>query len=146
MSRPDGSVVTVDAVTPDEGILHMLVETKSLDVLHRRADQHREIHLNGNMHQVMVLTERDLLLESVGGSTSKSGGPEFHSPISGKVVALSVDPGSTIEEGQTLIVVEAMKMENDLKSQRSGVVSYAVEVGDTVQVGDLLATLSEPEE
>jgi propionyl-CoA carboxylase alpha chain len=67
--------------------------------------------------------------------TSKS----LLSPMPGAIVSVSVVPGQTIVDGQELCVVEAMKMQNILKSEREGVVkSVNVKAGDSVAVDELL--------
>ena len=60
----------------------------------------------------------------------------------GKVVRVHVEAGATVEKGAGVIVVEAMKMQNEMKSPRAGVVvSVNVKPGDTVNAGDVLAVL-----
>jgi len=63
-------------------------------------------------------------------------------PMPGKVVRVHVEAGATVEKGAGVIVVEAMKMQNEMKSPRAGVVvSLNVKPGDTVNAGDVLAVL-----
>jgi biotin carboxyl carrier protein len=63
-------------------------------------------------------------------------------PMPGKVVRVHVEPGSAVEKGAGVIVVEAMKMQNEMKSPRAGVVvAVNVKPGDTVNAGDVLAVL-----
>ena len=63
-------------------------------------------------------------------------------PMPGKVVKVQVAAGATVEKGAGVIVVEAMKMQNEMKSPRTGtVVSINVQPGDTVNAGDVLAVL-----
>jgi len=60
----------------------------------------------------------------------------------GKVVRVLVAEGAEVEAGAGILVVEAMKMQNELKSPRAGVViSVGVAPGDTVNAGDVLAVL-----
>ena len=60
----------------------------------------------------------------------------------GKVVRVQVEAGASVEKGTGLLVVEAMKMQNEMKSPRAGViVSVNVKPGDTVNAGDVLAVL-----
>lgn len=61
----------------------------------------------------------------------------------GKVVKVQVEAGAAVEKGAGVVVVEAMKMQNELKSPRTGtVVSVNVKPGDTVNAGDVLAVLN----
>jgi biotin carboxyl carrier protein len=63
-------------------------------------------------------------------------------PMPGKVVRVQVEAGATVEKGTGVVVVEAMKMQNELKSPRAGmVVAVNVKAGDTVNAGDVLAVL-----
>jgi biotin carboxyl carrier protein len=63
-------------------------------------------------------------------------------PMPGKVVRVHVEAGATVEKGTGVVVVEAMKMQNELKSPRAGmVVAVNVKAGDTVNAGDVLAVL-----
>lgn len=61
------------------------------------------------------------------------------SPMPGAVVSVAVQPGDTVVDGQELCIIEAMKMQNILKSEREGVIkSVNVKAGDSVAVDELL--------
>ncbi len=61
------------------------------------------------------------------------------SPMPGAVVSVAVQPGDTVVDGQELCIIEAMKMQNILKSEREGVIkSVNVKSGDSVSVDELL--------
>jgi biotin carboxyl carrier protein len=63
-------------------------------------------------------------------------------PMPGKVVRVQTEAGAAVEKGAGIIVVEAMKMQNEMKSPRDGVVvSINVKPGDTVNAGDVLAVI-----
>ena len=63
-------------------------------------------------------------------------------PMPGKVVRIHVEAGTTVEKGVGVVVVEAMKMQNEMKAPRAGVVvAVNVKPGDTVNAGDVLAEL-----
>ena len=67
---------------------------------------------------------------------------EVRAIIPGRVVEVRVTAGDVVEAGQALLVVEAMKMQNELRAPRSGAVTRVVAaVGSTVEVGDLLLVL-----
>jgi biotin carboxyl carrier protein len=75
-----------------------------------------------------------------GGGGEKSG--VLSSPMPGKIVKLLVKQGDMVEPGAALVVVEAMKMENELGSPRAGVVHQIhVNPGDTVESGQKLVTV-----
>ncbi len=67
---------------------------------------------------------------------------EITAPMPGKVVRVQIETGATVEKGSGIVVVEAMKMQNEMKSPRKGVVvSINVKPGDTVNAGDVLAVV-----
>ena len=76
------------------------------------------------------------------GDAGHSGPAEVHAIIPGVVVSVAVAPGDAVEAGQHLLVVEAMKMQNELRAPRAGTVER-VTVGErsTIEVGDLLVVI-----
>jgi pyruvate carboxylase len=80
------------------------------------------------------------------GAQGGAGGPlEVRAIIPGRVVSVAVVPGDRVEPGQTLLAVEAMKMQNELHAPRAGTVSRVPAIaGSTVEVGDLLVVLDAP--
>jgi len=72
-----------------------------------------------------------------------SGPTEIHAIIPGVVVSVSVAAGDAVTAGQQLLVVEAMKMQNELRAPREGTIErVAVGAGRTIEVGDLLLVIS----
>lgn len=72
-----------------------------------------------------------------------SGPFEVHAMIPGRVAAVAVAAGDRVTAGQTLLVVEAMKMQNELRAPRDGLVErILVGVGETIDLGDLLVVLA----
>lgn len=78
------------------------------------------------------------------GTSTGAGGPlEIRAIIPGRIAAVPVEPGVAVEAGQTLMIVEAMKMQNELRAPRAGVVArIAVAAGQTVELGDLLVVVA----
>ena len=73
----------------------------------------------------------------------QSGPTEVRAIIPGVVVAVSVAPGDAVVAGQHLLVVEAMKMQNELRAPREGAIErVAVAPGRTIEVGDLLLVIT----
>jgi biotin carboxyl carrier protein len=72
----------------------------------------------------------------------QSGASRLTAPIPGKVVAIKVEVGDQVEPGQSLVVLEAMKMENELAAEQTGkVAAVHTAAGDTVEGGELLIEL-----
>jgi biotin carboxyl carrier protein len=63
-------------------------------------------------------------------------------PMPGKVVRVLVEPGQSVAAGQGLLVIEAMKMQNEIRSPKSGTVEKLAVEGQTVNAGEILAIVS----
>jgi biotin carboxyl carrier protein len=76
------------------------------------------------------------------GATTGGGPLEIRAIIPGRVLAVAVVPGDAVAAGDALLVVEAMKMQNELRAPRTGAVARVlVGAGSTVEVGDVLVVL-----
>lgn len=74
---------------------------------------------------------------------SGSGPFEVRAMIPGRVAGVAVTVGDAVTAGQTLVVVEAMKMQNELRAPRDGIVErVSVGVGETIDLGDVLVVLA----
>jgi pyruvate carboxylase len=76
-------------------------------------------------------------------SVAGGGGPlEIRAIIPGRVASVAVTPGDRVELGQTLLAVEAMKMQNELRAPRSGTIARVpATAGSTVELGDVLVVI-----
>lgn len=101
--------------------------------------------VNGKRIPVQIKTETDLLLERFGMEAgSSSADREVRAPMPGLVLRVLVEPGEAVEEGQGVVVLEAMKMENELKAPGSGTVAAVhAKAGDAVGKNDLLLELGD---
>ena len=109
--------------------------------------QRREVIVDGFRFEVETESERIASLReraSRGRAASAHSGPlEVRAIIPGKVVTVSVAPGDAVTAGQQLLVVEAMKMQNELRAPRDGTISrVGVAPGVKIEVGDLLVVIS----
>lgn len=96
----------------------------------------------GNTEFDIRLIDPKRLLNSVGTDEHAGGVVEIKTAMPGKVVRILLEAGSEVEKGQGVVVVEAMKMQNELKSPKSGTVkALKVAEGDTVSAGDVLASV-----
>jgi len=94
------------------------------------------------VYPLEILDERRLRMRRAGGKFTLEGPQRIDAPMPGKVTRVLVKVGDQVEEGQGLVVVEAMKMENELKSPKAGKVTelHAVE-GAAVESGAKLAVV-----
>ena len=76
-------------------------------------------------------------------ATGKAGSVKVNAPMPGKVVAVKANVGDAVKKGQVILVLEAMKMENDIDAPEDGTVaSVNVAVGPAVEAGETMATLN----
>ncbi|MGN8816913.1 acetyl-CoA carboxylase biotin carboxyl carrier protein subunit [Oribacterium sp. HCP28S3_H8] len=81
--------------------------------------------------------------ESAPAASGTAGSIEVTSPMPGKILAVKKNPGDTVKAGDPILVLEAMKMENDIVAPQDGTVaSINVSVGDAVESGATLATMN----
>lgn len=70
-----------------------------------------------------------------------TGGTAVNSPMPGTVLKLAVADGATVKKGEKILVLEAMKMENDINASADGVVTFMVKAGESVETGTKLAVI-----
>lgn len=94
-------------------------------------------------YEVLVLDERAYRASQVSGAIGGGAGDSaIKAPIPGLVVKVLVHEGDEVEAGQTLVILEAMKMENELRAPRAGVIAtIKAKPGNSVNQGDVLVTL-----
>jgi pyruvate carboxylase subunit B len=99
--------------------------------------------LDGYRFEAEALDERTRAIRDLSAATAGPVGPApILAPMPGLIVRVSVKPGDTVEAGQGVVVMEAMKMENELRATAAGVVkSVEVSPGTAVEKGALLVAL-----
>jgi pyruvate carboxylase subunit B len=145
----DGASVTVDGVrheahlgpVPGTPLRHLLLDDRSLTLaMERRGAGAWEIGVRGTRHTVSVVDERTRHIRSLTGHGAGRAGPAtLKSPMPGLVVRVLVVAGQAVQTGQGLVVLEAMKMENELRAQTGGVVAAVqIQAGQAVDKGQIL--------
>lgn len=101
------------------------------------------LSLDGRRYEVEALDERTRAIRQLSSSASGPKGPApLVAPMPGLIVRVNVDVGASVEPGQGLVVMEAMKMENELRSASAGVVrAIRVAPGSVVERGMVLVEL-----
>lgn len=140
----DGQPLEVDLT--DVGIpelFSILLSGRSYDVLVQSERSNYTIMFGGEQYVVQVEDERSRKLNLGRRAPALPHGElPIKAPISGLIVKVLVEPGATVEDGQPLVILEAMKMENEIRSLRAGVVkSVAVAAGKRVEQNEVLAVL-----
>ena len=141
----DGEVVAAHLSTvPGTPLRHLLIDAASLTLAMDRSEPGLwEVSVQGGRQRVEVVDERTRHIRSLTGpAAARSGAANLRAPMPGLVARVLVEPGQQVEAGQGLIVLEAMKMENELRAASAAwVESVAVIPGQTVEKGQVLVQL-----
>jgi biotin carboxyl carrier protein len=140
----DGIDYEIDFESVSERTVYsLLANNKSFEALVYTSDEGWQVLLHGSQYVLLVEDERERRLRG-----SLAGGPpenvDFHlrAPMPGLIVTVPVSDGQTVEKGDVLVVLESMKMQNQLKSPRPGIVSRVqVKPGDSVEQRDTLLSV-----
>ncbi len=117
----DGEKYPIDLRAIDEVTFSLLIDNASHEALVETSDDAVQVLLHGRLYAARVEDERaSRLKQSGGGSHTGSGEVTIKSPMPGLIVAIPVSEGQAVTKGQTVVVLESMKMENELKAPRDG--------------------------
>ena len=136
----DGRTRVVDGRPAGTTTLSLLIDHASAEVsVLARGDEYA-VEVGGRLHRLRLLDERATRRQARAGMGS--GSPEVRAAMPGKVVAVLVEIGASVERGQGLLVIEAMKMENEIGAPRRGrVVEIRVQPGQAVEAGETLVVI-----
>ena len=137
LAGPDDAPVALEL----DGATHALVPGL-------RSEGRRTLYLDGRPHAVVTETERERRVREMKGVAGGAAGPRpLKAPMPGLVVKVEVEVGQAVTAGQGLVIVEAMKMENELEAEVDGVVARVlVEPGQAVEKDEVLVDFEAPEE
>lgn len=142
----DGATVHVDAAKSGKTIYSIIEDGKQFEVIIDENGAHGfDVLVGGLLFHLQALDERSRLLTSTA-KVVATGPQRVESEMPGKVVKISSPAGTKVAEGQGVMILEAMKMENEIKSPIEGVViELGVAEGQTVESGALLFVVAPPE-
>lgn len=146
----DGETVTLDgqrvdvsiAQVPGTPVRHVLVDGKSQRVV-AQANGERgvwDVHMLGRRLSAEVVDERTRAIRALTNQSAGPTGPKpIKAPMPGMIVRVDVAPGDKVKAGQGVVIIEAMKMENELKAEAAGVVAKVLaQPGSPVEKGAVL--------
>jgi biotin carboxyl carrier protein len=137
--RLNGKEFPLDVVSPQAGLLSILVDGKSHEVRQENATGQSVIVVD---HQLFTAAVRDP--RSYSSRRNRPDGAQgvqkIAAPMPGRVVRVLAQVGTAVEAGQAVLVIEAMKMQNELKAPKKGkVTKLNVTAGAAVEAGQTLA-------
>jgi biotin carboxyl carrier protein len=137
--RLDGREIQLDAILSRRDVLSVLIGGKSYEIKRERTAT--DLHLwVGPVRYSAELRDPRSLRSRRGVGSDEKGPKKLIAPMPGKVVRLLVAEKDQVESGQGIMVVEAMKMQNEIKSPKTGIVQKIVaNEGGAVNAGDVLA-------
>lgn len=146
--QPSGITLNDEPYTWDlsklaDGHFHILKNDRSysVEVLSiEAATKTVQLKINGQIHDIQVKDRFDLLLEKMGMSNAAASKVNnIKAPMPGLIVGISLEVGSVVSKGDTVLILEAMKMENSIKAPGDGTVkAIKVQKGDRVEKGQVL--------
>lgn len=135
----DGREIQLDAVLTRRDVLSVLISGKAYEI--KREQTVTDLHLwVGPVRYAAEVRDPRSLRGRKGAGSDDAGPRKLIAPMPGKVVRVLVAQGEAVEAGQGILVMEAMKMQNEIKSPKKGVVQKIVaSEGASVNPGDVLA-------
>lgn len=145
-SRPafslDGQDIAADVVAVEPNVFSVLIDGEAFEVCVEQNAQGARVIVDGHENTVELDDPRQWRRGARGVSDTE-GRQNVFAPMPGKVVRLLVQPGTMVQRGQGLLVVEAMKMQNEIKSPKEGKVErISVREGQPVNAGDVLGVIA----
>ena len=143
----DSNTISLDILNIDGRTKHILYENRSYYVALVALDREQKlvkIKVNGEVYQVAVTTQLDLLLKKLGMENSTASKVlQLKAPMPGLVLTILVKEGQEVKKGDSLLVLEAMKMENIIKSPTDGTINkIEVAHGDKIEKNTVLIKFS----
>lgn len=138
----DGSEFLVDGKKTGFTNYSLIVDNRSFEVeMDVKEDEYRVL-VDGRNYHIDLIDERRVRLGGLQSGIQLQGRQNVAVPMPGKIIAVLVSEGDTVEKGQGLVIVEAMKMENEVRCPINGEVKEVrVKPGDAVEAGAVLAVV-----
>ena len=136
----DGNEFLVDGKKTGRTNYSLIVDNRSFEIEVDNTEDEYRVLVDGRNYHVNLVDERRMRVGGAQSGLQLQGRQKVSVPMAGKVTAVLVSEGDLVEKGQGLIIVEAMKMENEVRSPIAGEVKeIKMKAGDAVEGGALLA-------
>ncbi len=139
--RIAGHEVALDAVFPEPGVLSLILQGRTLEFHSESSGGELRLVEGESRYQAAVRDPRSFRGRKAAGAAH--GGPrKVRAPMPGRILRVLAGEGDAVEAGAALLVIEAMKMQNEIRTPKKGTVArLMVEAGSTVSAGDVLAVV-----
>ncbi|HSM55838.1 MAG TPA: biotin/lipoyl-containing protein [Candidatus Sulfomarinibacteraceae bacterium] len=130
------------------GALSLIIDHQSLEAIVDEREDAWEVLLHGELYTVRVQDERSYRLAQARGQLSEDRDTVIiRSPMPGLILNVLVEEGDSVNKGQTVVILESMKMENELRAARDGQIARVhVEKGASVEKNQDLVTIGDSED
>jgi biotin carboxyl carrier protein len=143
-ARVDGREYDLDVSEPEPGVYLFKNNGRVTEIFvspGARPSDPVQVQTGGNSYKIRLIDPKRLR-GSGGGGEHGDGAAEISTAMPGKVVRILLQTGAAVAKGEGVLVVEAMKMQNELKAPKAGTIKQIkVEEGATVSTGDVLAVI-----
>jgi biotin carboxyl carrier protein len=138
----DGQRLEADAVEVSPGIYSVLIDGKSIEVRVEANRPELRVVANGKEYLASIENLRELK-KNRAGTAQLEGRQNVLAPMAGKVIRSLVKAGDEVQSGQGLVIVEAMKMQNEIRSPKTGKIErVTVAEGQAVNPGDIVVVVA----
>jgi biotin carboxyl carrier protein len=137
----DGKPYEIDFTSiGDQPVYSLLIDGRSFEAHAAPGEEGWQVLLHGKMYEVCVEDEEAIRARSLARPTAQAMGEyQLRSPMPGLVVAVPAAVGAVVEKGDPLVILESMKMQNELRSQKAGTIQEVrTQVGQTVDQNQVL--------
>ena len=137
-------IYKIDVIKVENGIYSILFDGKSYDMEVAAGPARKKFHVSHHTRQypIELVDAETKYAQSRGKGIAADGQNSISSPMPGKVVKIPIKVGDDVNEGQTLIIISAMKMESEYKAGKDAVVKeIKVKEGDTIEGNQVLIEL-----
>jgi len=140
----DGKVYEIDFESVSgQPVYSLIVDGRSHESYIYQGDDNWQVLMRGRLYPVQVEDEREKRLRAAaGGGIVETGEYHLRAPMPGLVVAIPVSEGQPVKRGEVILILESMKMQNELKAPRDGTIGrLRVRPGETVEQKQTLLSL-----
>lgn len=143
----NGEVYAIDFQQLAEGgMASLLLDHQSLEAVIEEQEDRWDVLIHGKLYGVRVQDDRTYRLAQARGLSHHSGVGDVHAPMPGMIIAVLVKVGDVVQPGDKVAILESMKMENELRTPRGGVVMQVKTTpGSSVEKDQVLVVIAEEE-